>query len=131
GSRPPPSAFSWGSLSPADSCLSVSPRSLAKWLRLYRISTMRLAARCPLPCAEGLEGWGGRREESDRRCGAPGGRERASGGAGAARGAVGTAAQGLRERPQGEPARRGRGEHDAPPNVRVGVGDPPADVGLE
>src|SRR5213080_4882615 len=26
---------------------------------------------------------------------------------------------------------RGRGEHDAPPNVRVRVGDPPADVGLE
>jgi len=41
------------------------------------------------------------------------------------------AAQRLQERPQGEPARRGRGEHDAPPNVRVGVGDPPADVGLE
>jgi len=30
----------------------------------------------------------------------------------------------LQQRPQGEPARSGRGEHDAPPNVRVGVGDP-------
>ncbi len=44
---------------------------------------------------------------------------------------VGIAGQRLQERPQGEPARRGRGEHDAPPNVRVRVGDPPADVGLE
>jgi len=44
---------------------------------------------------------------------------------------VGIAAQRLQQRPQGEPARRGRGEHDAPPHVRVGVGDPPADVGLE
>jgi len=44
---------------------------------------------------------------------------------------IGIAAQRLQQRPQGEPARRGRGEHDAPPHVRVGVGDPPADVGLE
>jgi len=32
---------------------------------------------------------------------------------------VGIAAERLQERPQGEPARRGRGEHDAPPNVRL------------
>ena len=44
---------------------------------------------------------------------------------------IGIAGERLEERPQVEPARRGRGEHDAPPNVRVGVGDPPADVGLE
>jgi len=44
---------------------------------------------------------------------------------------IGIASKRLQERPQGEPARRGRGEHDAPPNVRVRVGDPPADVGLE
>ena len=44
---------------------------------------------------------------------------------------VGIAAQRLQQRPQGEPARRGSGEHDAPPNIRIGVGDPPADVGLE
>jgi len=44
---------------------------------------------------------------------------------------IGIAAQRLEERPQGEAARRGRGEHDAPPHVRVRVGDPPADVGLE
>jgi hypothetical protein len=44
---------------------------------------------------------------------------------------VGIAAQRLQQRSQGEPACPGRGEHDAPPHVRVRVGDPPADVGLE
>ncbi len=44
---------------------------------------------------------------------------------------IGIASKRLQERPQGEPARRGRGEHDAPPNVRVRVGDAPADVGFE
>ena len=44
---------------------------------------------------------------------------------------IGIAAQRLQERPQGEPARGGRGEHDAPPHVRVGVGDPRPDVGRE
>jgi len=44
---------------------------------------------------------------------------------------VGIAAQRLQQRPQREAARSGRGEHDAPSHIRVGVGDPPADVRLE
>src|SRR5881394_3047704 len=44
---------------------------------------------------------------------------------------IGIAGERLEERSQVEPARRDRGEHDAPPHVRVRVGDAPADVGLE
>jgi hypothetical protein len=42
---------------------------------------------------------------------------------------VGIAAQRLQERPQREAARRGRGEHDAPPHVGVRIGDTRPDVG--
>ena len=44
---------------------------------------------------------------------------------------VGIAAQRLQQRPQGEPARRGRGEHRAAPHVRVRISDPRPDVGRE
>ncbi len=44
---------------------------------------------------------------------------------------VGIAAQRLQERPQGEPTRRGGGEHRAAPHVGVRIGDPPPDVGRE
>ena len=44
---------------------------------------------------------------------------------------IGIAAQRLQERPQGEPARRGGGEHRTAPHVGVRIGDPRPDVGRE
>ncbi len=44
---------------------------------------------------------------------------------------IGIASKRLQERPQGEPARGGRGEHRAAPHVRVRISDPRPDVGRE
>ena len=44
---------------------------------------------------------------------------------------IGIAGERFKERPQGEPTRRGGGEHRAAPHVGVRVGDPAPDVGLE
>ena len=44
---------------------------------------------------------------------------------------IGITGERLEERPQGEPARPGRGERRAAPHVGVRIGDPPPDVGRE
>lgn len=44
---------------------------------------------------------------------------------------IGIAGERFEERPQGEPTRRGGGEHRAAPHVGVRIGDPPPDVGRE
>ena len=44
---------------------------------------------------------------------------------------IGIGSQRLKQRAQGEPAGRGRGEHRAAPHVGIRVGNPPPDVGRE
>ena len=44
---------------------------------------------------------------------------------------IGIAGERLEERPQGEPTRRGGGEHRTAPHVGIRVGNPPPDVGRE